>query len=214
MVSQRLPLTSPSHPFVTLGTPYNLSPSQPPRPHTIGTSKKRESRASKMSKNRSVPNSLRAFLNDGVEAAECSICTEPFDSTHVIIQIKECGHHFGKECLKNWLKQKDSKGTYPTYRGVLFAKKAKVRGESSTATAIPATRTQPKRWRGSMSTTSRSVTWSYSVARVCWTRFGFYFSQQEAVLQLSSLQSRLPSPIFSMRLTTSPPTRLPQRETC
>jgi hypothetical protein len=96
-----------------------------------------------MNRKNSVPGSLRAFLKDGVEAAECSICAQPFDSTHIVIQIKQCGHHFGKDCLERWLKQKDSRGTCPTCRGVLFVKKAKVRGNSSIPAPLPAIRAQP-----------------------------------------------------------------------
>jgi hypothetical protein len=91
-----------------------------------------------------VPGSLSEFLKDGVEAAECSICAQPFDSTHTVIQIKECGHHFGEECLTRWLKQKVSKGTCPTCRGVLFAKKqTKARSYPSTAVPLPAARPLP-----------------------------------------------------------------------
>jgi hypothetical protein len=57
-----------------------------------------------MNRKNSVPGSLRALLKDGVEAAECSICAQPFDSMHIVIQIKQCGHHFGKDCLERWLK--------------------------------------------------------------------------------------------------------------
>jgi hypothetical protein len=96
-----------------------------------------------MNRKNSVPGSLRAFLKDGVEAAECSICAQPFDSMHIVIQIKQCGHHFGKDCLERWLKQKDSRGTCPTCRGVLFVKKAKVRGDSSIPAPLPAIRAQP-----------------------------------------------------------------------
>jgi hypothetical protein len=55
-----------------------------------------------MSEKKLVPSSLRAFMKDGTETAVCSICTEPFDEKHVVIQIKECGHHFGKECLESY----------------------------------------------------------------------------------------------------------------
>jgi len=76
-----------------------------------------------MEQKRPVPTSLAAFLKDGVEAAECTICKEPFDSNHVVIQIKECGHFMGKACLEKWLQQKTSEGTCPTCRGVLFTAK-------------------------------------------------------------------------------------------
>ncbi|KAH4938702.1 hypothetical protein HBI39_176470 [Parastagonospora nodorum] len=88
-----------------------------------------------MEQKKSVPGSLQAFLKDGVEAAECSICTEPFNNQHVVVQIKECGHHFDKNCLEKWLKQKDTTGTCPTCRGVLFKKKR--RNPRSQATIAP-----------------------------------------------------------------------------
>jgi hypothetical protein len=51
-----------------------------------------------MASQKPVPSSLKDFLKEGVEAAECTICREPFDNTHVVIQIKECGHVMGKIC--------------------------------------------------------------------------------------------------------------------
>jgi hypothetical protein len=80
-----------------------------------------------MSERKSVSNSLKAFLKNGVEAAECSICRDPVDNSHVVIWIKECGHLFVKKCSENWLKQKDSKRICPACCGVLFMKKPKVR---------------------------------------------------------------------------------------
>lgn len=83
-----------------------------------------------------VPDSLQAFLKDGVEVAECSICIETFNDEHVIVQIKECGHHFGRNCLENWLKQKDTTGTCPTCRSVLFKKKRMNHSSQATIASV------------------------------------------------------------------------------
>jgi hypothetical protein len=89
-----------------------------------------------MASQKSVPGSLKAFLKEGVEAAECTICKEPFDNEHVVIQIKECGHVMGKICLEKWLQQNRSEGTCPICRGVLFtAKKTKKRDRQETSLA-------------------------------------------------------------------------------
>jgi hypothetical protein len=93
-----------------------------------------------MSNEKRVPGSLSEFLKDGAEVAEYSICIQPFDRTHLVIQIKKCGHHVGEECLMRRLKQKDSKGIYPTCRGVLFVEKAKVRSDPSITAPLPVTR--------------------------------------------------------------------------
>jgi hypothetical protein len=91
-----------------------------------------------MSQKKEVPGSLRAFLKDGIEEAQCNICLEAFDNNHVPIQIKECGHHFGKGCLEKWLKTKASRvGTCPTCRGVLFTAKAKSATRNNQPTAPP-----------------------------------------------------------------------------
>jgi len=89
-----------------------------------------------MDQKKSVPGSLQAFLKDGVEAAECSICTEPFGNQHVVVQIKECGHHFGRNCLEKWLMQKNTTGTCPTCRGVLFKKKRKNHHSQATIASV------------------------------------------------------------------------------
>lgn len=73
-----------------------------------------------MAQQNPVPGSLKDFLADGIEAAECTICTEPFDNEHVVIQTKECVHVMGKLCLEKWLRQNKSQGTCPPCRGVLF----------------------------------------------------------------------------------------------
>ncbi|KAH7087537.1 hypothetical protein FB567DRAFT_442095 [Paraphoma chrysanthemicola] len=66
-------------------------------------------------------NSLGSFLRDGIERARCNICLAPFDRSHVPVQIKECGHHFGGNCLKKWLQGKgSSQGTCPMCRSVLY----------------------------------------------------------------------------------------------
>jgi hypothetical protein len=66
------------------------------------------------------PSTLKKFLADGVEQPECIICGDTYGSKHVVVQIKECGHQFGEHCLKKWLKQKDTEGTCPMCRDVLF----------------------------------------------------------------------------------------------
>lgn len=63
---------------------------------------------------------LKRFLADGIETPECIICTHPFGENHTIAQIKECGHQFGKHCLKKWLEQKETEGTCPLCRSLLF----------------------------------------------------------------------------------------------
>lgn len=91
-----------------------------------------------MSQKKEVPGSLGAFLKDGIEEAQCNICLEAFDNNHVPIQIKECGHHFGKGCLEKWLKTEASRvGTCPTCRGVLFTAKAKSATRNNQPTAPP-----------------------------------------------------------------------------
>jgi hypothetical protein len=66
------------------------------------------------------PSTLKKFLADGVEKPECIICRDIYGSKHVAVQIKECGHQFGEHCLKKWLKQKNSEGTCPMCRDILF----------------------------------------------------------------------------------------------
>jgi hypothetical protein len=73
-----------------------------------------------MSQKPPLSESLKAFLKDGIEPALCIICTNPFSGTHVAVQIKEWGHHFGEACLEKWLAQKKTRGTCPTCRGILF----------------------------------------------------------------------------------------------
>jgi hypothetical protein len=66
------------------------------------------------------PSTLKKFLTDGIEQPECSICGDTYGGKHVAIQIKECGHQLGKHCLEKWLKQKNTEGTCPLCRDVLF----------------------------------------------------------------------------------------------
>lgn len=96
-----------------------------------------------MSQKSSVPRSLQAFMKDGIEAADCSICREPFDNTHIVIQIKECGHHFGKNCLEKWLQLNGPKGTCPHCRGVLFTSSPQTRVSQNVAPPPRAPGTPP-----------------------------------------------------------------------
>ncbi|KAH7074578.1 hypothetical protein BKA63DRAFT_414641 [Paraphoma chrysanthemicola] len=91
-----------------------------------------------MSEKEYAHNSLNSFLEDGIERARCNICLEAFDHSHIPIQIKECGHHFGRKCLEKWLRTKgSSEGTCPTCRGVLFKAKPRLAPQMSQPAAPP-----------------------------------------------------------------------------
>ncbi|KAF1851067.1 uncharacterized protein K460DRAFT_328629 [Cucurbitaria berberidis CBS 394.84] len=74
-----------------------------------------------MGASKTVPSSLKEFLENGIETVVCSICTEPFDEKHVVVEIKDCGHQFGQICLEKWLEQNKTQGTCPMCRDVLFS---------------------------------------------------------------------------------------------
>jgi hypothetical protein len=54
-----------------------------------------------MSQKKEVPGSLRAFLKDGIEEAQCNICLEAFDNNHVPIQIKSAATTLAKDAWRS-----------------------------------------------------------------------------------------------------------------
>lgn len=85
-----------------------------------------------MASQKEIPLSAKNFIETGIEVVKCSICQEPYTVEHVAVEIKECGHQFGKHCLEEWLQQEDSSGTCPLCRNVLFraSKPAPIRQRS------------------------------------------------------------------------------------
>ncbi|CAA9958132.1 Zinc finger family protein [Pyrenophora teres f. maculata] len=73
-----------------------------------------------MASQKTVPPSANKFIEVGIEIVSCAICHDTFTDEHIAIQIIACGHQFGKNCLEEWLRQKNLTGTCPMCRGVLF----------------------------------------------------------------------------------------------
>ncbi|KAI1524570.1 RING finger domain protein [Pyrenophora tritici-repentis] len=73
-----------------------------------------------MDSQKAIPSSAKKFIETGIEIVSCAICHDTFTAEHVAIQIIACGHQFGKNCLEEWLRQRNLTGTCPLCRGVLF----------------------------------------------------------------------------------------------
>ncbi|KAF2660826.1 hypothetical protein K491DRAFT_754340 [Lophiostoma macrostomum CBS 122681] len=70
------------------------------------------------SKEAFIRNGLIRFDPTSTAATNCTICFEPFDDKHSPVQIAQCSHIFGGECLHAWLSAPAH--TCPLCRAPLF----------------------------------------------------------------------------------------------
>ncbi|KAI9325917.1 hypothetical protein DFJ73DRAFT_182904 [Zopfochytrium polystomum] len=69
------------------------------------------------SKKRRLEPSPRKLEEDDEKATECKICFEPVtNSGHHVMSCLDCGHIFGKSCIRNWLRKGGSSASCPTCR--------------------------------------------------------------------------------------------------